>query len=194
MALCNVVREQAAAAVVDFRAAEMWIAMKGPAVSDGNNFGVDVQNYVAETMKTMRQAMQVEVQCLFAPFHASSPGAPICIWSTFKLAQYPASFARDRRAAPCRSFLICADLHPALLMHGCGACAGYDRHALNVSLAAWPGSGENRDDLHLRYVGEHGELGLGGIQVLGRRPLEQFRPVQFRPGKVQGRKGWLVLG
>mmetsp|Transcript_31828 Transcript_31828/g.66938 ORF Transcript_31828/g.66938 Transcript_31828/m.66938 type:complete len:157 (-) Transcript_31828:50-520(-) len=39
----------------------MWIAMKAPAISDGNNFGVDVQNYVASELKTMRHAMQAMI-------------------------------------------------------------------------------------------------------------------------------------
>jgi len=40
------VREQAAAAIEDFKAAEMWLFIKTPEVSDGNNFGVEVQAYV----------------------------------------------------------------------------------------------------------------------------------------------------
>eukprot|EP00965_Chrysotila_dentata_P018260 607749-Pleurochrysis_carterae.AAC.1 len=56
--LAVLVREQAAQSVEDFKACEMWIAMKAPAISDGNNFGVDVQNYVASELKTMRHAMQ----------------------------------------------------------------------------------------------------------------------------------------
>merc|ERR1719424_1393271 len=44
--LCAKVRQHAAAAVVEFTNAEMWLQMKAPSVSDGNNFGVDVQNFV----------------------------------------------------------------------------------------------------------------------------------------------------
>ena len=44
--LCGMVRQHAAAAVEEFRNAEMWLMMKVPSVSDGNNFGVDVQNFV----------------------------------------------------------------------------------------------------------------------------------------------------
>jgi len=44
--LCGKVRQHAAAAVEEFHNAQMWLYMKVPSVSDGNNFGVDVQNYV----------------------------------------------------------------------------------------------------------------------------------------------------
>lgn len=47
MRLCSIVRQHAAAAVDEFRNAEMWLAMKAPSISDGNNFGVDVQNFVS---------------------------------------------------------------------------------------------------------------------------------------------------
>lgn len=59
--LSLLVREQAAISVDDFKSAEMWIALKAPAVSDGNNFGVDVQNYVAGELKTMRLAIMAFV-------------------------------------------------------------------------------------------------------------------------------------
>jgi len=44
--LWSLVRHHAALAVDEFRNAEQWLAMKAPSVSDGNNFGVDVQNFV----------------------------------------------------------------------------------------------------------------------------------------------------
>jgi len=56
--LAVLVREQSAMAVDDFKKAEMWIALKAPPISDGNNFGVDVQNYVASELKSMRHAFQ----------------------------------------------------------------------------------------------------------------------------------------
>jgi len=59
--LSMLVREQAAISVDDFKSAEMWIALKAPAVSDGNNFGVDVQNYVSGELKTMRHAIMAMV-------------------------------------------------------------------------------------------------------------------------------------
>jgi len=59
--LAVLVREQAAMAVDDFKKAEMWITLKAPPVSDGNNFGVDVQNYVSGELKHMRHAMQAMV-------------------------------------------------------------------------------------------------------------------------------------
>jgi len=55
------VREEAAVAVALFRQAEMWLYLKAPAVSDGNNFGVDVQNYVLGELKAMRTAMEAMV-------------------------------------------------------------------------------------------------------------------------------------
>jgi len=51
-------REEAAVAVHSFRQAEMWLRMKSPVISDGNNFGVDVQNWVLEEIKKMREAME----------------------------------------------------------------------------------------------------------------------------------------
>lgn len=44
--LCSKVRQHAAAAVEEFRSAELWLSLKAPSVSDGNNFGVEVQNFV----------------------------------------------------------------------------------------------------------------------------------------------------
>lgn len=56
--LAEQVREEAAIAVAAFRAAEMWLRIKAPSVSDGNNFGVDVQNYVIAELQAMRTAME----------------------------------------------------------------------------------------------------------------------------------------
>ena len=56
--LSNLCREEAAVAAAQFRQCEMWLRLKAPAVSDGNNFGVDVQNYVLTEMKEMRTAME----------------------------------------------------------------------------------------------------------------------------------------
>ena len=55
--LTQLVREQAAISIENFKAAEMWIQLKAPACSDGNNFGVEVQQHVLEQMKAMRHAM-----------------------------------------------------------------------------------------------------------------------------------------
>lgn len=59
--LSTLVREEAAVAAAQFRAAEMWIRLKAPAVSDGNNFGVDVQNYVVGELQAMRTGMEAMV-------------------------------------------------------------------------------------------------------------------------------------
>merc|ERR1719267_362914 len=56
--LSSLVREEAAVAAAQFRACEMWLRLKQPAVSDGNNFGVDVQNYVLEELVKMRTAIE----------------------------------------------------------------------------------------------------------------------------------------
>merc|ERR1712224_187073 len=55
--LTNMVREESAIAYAAMRSAEMWLRMKEPAVSDGNNFGVDVQNYVIDQTQSMRKAI-----------------------------------------------------------------------------------------------------------------------------------------
>jgi len=59
--LHSIAREQAVLSVSDFRKMEMWLAFKTPPVSDGNNFGVEVQSFVCTELKTMRQAMQTMV-------------------------------------------------------------------------------------------------------------------------------------
>jgi len=61
--LSTLVREEAAVAAAQFRAAEMWLRLKAPAVSDGNNFGVDVQNYVRDDLQAMRTSMESMVVC-----------------------------------------------------------------------------------------------------------------------------------
>lgn len=60
-ALGDLVREEAAIAVASFRAAEMWLRLKTPSVSDGNNFGVDVQNYVISELQAMCKVMEAFV-------------------------------------------------------------------------------------------------------------------------------------
>ena len=60
-ALSNSVREEAAVAVGIFRSAEMWLRIKTPSVSDGNNFGVDVQNYVITELHAMQKAVDAMV-------------------------------------------------------------------------------------------------------------------------------------
>jgi hypothetical protein len=52
--LCSVVREQAALTIEDLKSLEMWLMIKVPEVSDGNNFGVDVQNFVLGELKALR--------------------------------------------------------------------------------------------------------------------------------------------
>ena len=63
LALSEQVREEAAVAVGAFRAAEMWLRLKIPVVSDGNNFGVDVQNYAISELDAMRKAMEAFMTC-----------------------------------------------------------------------------------------------------------------------------------
>ena len=59
--LASVVREAAAQAVDDFKKVELWIALKAPPISDGNNFGADVQNFVAAELKKMRHSADAMV-------------------------------------------------------------------------------------------------------------------------------------
>jgi len=51
--LSSLVREEAAVLAAQLRQCGMWLRLKQPAVSDGNNFGVDVQNYVLEELNKM---------------------------------------------------------------------------------------------------------------------------------------------
>ena len=53
----TIVREQAAQAVEDLKAVEMWLQIKTPEIADGNNFGVEVQAFVAGELKAMRTEM-----------------------------------------------------------------------------------------------------------------------------------------
>ncbi|KAL1503317.1 hypothetical protein AB1Y20_011369 [Prymnesium parvum] len=62
--LWSLVRHHAALAVDEFRNAEQWLAMKAPSVSDGNNFGVDVQNFVGAEMAGMRAKLQAMLEGL----------------------------------------------------------------------------------------------------------------------------------
>jgi len=67
--LLKLVREHAVVACDKIKAAELWIAMKSPAVSDGNNFGVDVQNYVYGELKSMRHAIQAIADDALSNYH-----------------------------------------------------------------------------------------------------------------------------
>eukprot|EP00304_Pavlova_gyrans_P015981 CAMPEP_0206032892 /NCGR_PEP_ID=MMETSP1466-20131121/278_1 /ASSEMBLY_ACC=CAM_ASM_001126 /TAXON_ID=44452 /ORGANISM="Pavlova gyrans, Strain CCMP608" /LENGTH=238 /DNA_ID=CAMNT_0053407047 /DNA_START=48 /DNA_END=764 /DNA_ORIENTATION=+ len=51
------VHELLVTGIADFRALEFWLQTKVPQLSDGNNFGVEVQDFVIEKLKAMR------VQC-----------------------------------------------------------------------------------------------------------------------------------
>jgi len=52
--LSALVREQAALAIEDIKSLEMYLAIKTPEVSDGNNFGVEVQSFVLGELKAVR--------------------------------------------------------------------------------------------------------------------------------------------
>merc|ERR1712070_787422 len=54
VALSALVREQAAQTVDDIKSLEMYLAIKTPEVSDGNNFGVEVQAFVLGELKALR--------------------------------------------------------------------------------------------------------------------------------------------
>jgi hypothetical protein len=45
------------AGVADLRALEYWLSTRVPSISDGNNFGVEVQHHVIEQIKAMRSAL-----------------------------------------------------------------------------------------------------------------------------------------
>jgi len=59
-------REQAAAAIEDFKAVEMWLYLKTPEVADGNNFGVEVQAFVVGEIKKMRDEITAMVDAVSA--------------------------------------------------------------------------------------------------------------------------------
>ena len=42
--------------VTDIRSAKLWISLRVPPISDGNNSGAEVQNYVLGELKAMREA------------------------------------------------------------------------------------------------------------------------------------------
>ncbi|KAG8458972.1 hypothetical protein KFE25_006517 [Diacronema lutheri] len=60
--------------VADFRALEFWISTRVPPVSDGNNFGVEVQNYVIEQLKAYRVSLAALTEAL-ATYHSSRAAA-----------------------------------------------------------------------------------------------------------------------
>jgi len=72
-ALSAMVREQAALTIEDIKNLEMWLFLKVPEVSDGNNFGVDVQNFVLESLKALRAEVVAMLGCV-AEYHASRAG------------------------------------------------------------------------------------------------------------------------
>ena len=59
--LSSLVREEAAVAAAQFRAIEMWLRLKQPAISDGNNFGVEIQTYVLEQLQKMRTDIEAMI-------------------------------------------------------------------------------------------------------------------------------------
>jgi len=62
--LCSLVREQAALTIEDLKSLEMWLMIKVPEVSDGNNFGVDVQNFVLGELKALRAEVTAMLDCV----------------------------------------------------------------------------------------------------------------------------------
>ena len=64
------VREQAALTIEDLKAAEMWLILKTPEVSDGNNFGVDVQEFVYKQLKELKAEAAVMLDAVGA-YHAA---------------------------------------------------------------------------------------------------------------------------
>lgn len=60
------VRDQAAASIEDFKAAEMWLQIKTPEVADGNNFGVEVQAFVLGELKAMRGELAAMIDAVSA--------------------------------------------------------------------------------------------------------------------------------
>merc|ERR1719198_2196312 len=68
------VREQAALTIEDLKASEMWLILKTPEVSDGNNFGVDVQQYVIGELKAVK-AEVVAMLTSVSDYHSGRAGA-----------------------------------------------------------------------------------------------------------------------
>ena len=63
----QLVREQAAISIENFKAAEMWIQLKVPACSDGNNFGVSIVMEAKKMVADEKKALAVRA-------HRASPG------------------------------------------------------------------------------------------------------------------------
>lgn len=61
-------------AVADLRALEFWLATRVPAVSDGNNFGAEVQHHVIEQLKAYRVALAAHMDAM-AAYHATRAAA-----------------------------------------------------------------------------------------------------------------------
>lgn len=72
--LSNTTRDQAAQTIGDLKALDMWLSIKTPEVADGNNFGVDVQMYVAGELKKLRDELAGAL-AVVDTYHTSRAGS-----------------------------------------------------------------------------------------------------------------------
>jgi len=72
--LSALVVDQAALTIEDLKCLEMWLLLKTPEVSDGNNFGVDVQQYVLGELKAVK-AEVVAMLTSVSDYHSGRAGA-----------------------------------------------------------------------------------------------------------------------
>lgn len=72
--LVGLVREQAAQTLEDLKNLDMWLHCKIPAVSDGNNFGVDVQMHVIAELKKLRDEVTAMIDAM-SKYHETRAGA-----------------------------------------------------------------------------------------------------------------------
>jgi len=73
-AVVSMVLEQAALTIEDIKALEMWLLMKTPEISDGNNFGVDVQQYVLGELAKIK-AEVITMLAVVSDYHSGRAAA-----------------------------------------------------------------------------------------------------------------------
>merc|ERR1719408_984063 len=67
------VRDNAAAAIEDLKALDLWLHFKIPEMSDGNNFGVDVQLAVVKEVATLKAELLAMLDAV-GTYHQSRAG------------------------------------------------------------------------------------------------------------------------
>jgi len=71
--LRQIVREELAELVESLMALEVWVSLSVPAVSDGNNFGVEVQEFICKEIVTKKEGIKTAMDGL-GSYHSERAG------------------------------------------------------------------------------------------------------------------------